>query len=315
MTITNLDSHPTFDLEDNLPTVSVIIPVYNAESFIAKCLERITNQHYPKGKSEVIVVDNGSTDSSATIIRSFAVKYLFCEIKGPSAARNRAIKVAQGDYLIFIDADCLAEPDFVYKHIKTHLSIAQKDQTIKVVGGGIGGYNSSFWAICDDFCSWYQYHPGLNSKIVTTYHPTANLSIAKKTIEEVGMFDEEHLVAEDVLFCKKVTNKGYKLFFEPSAKVLHINRTSCKAFFDHARHWAQCNQLLELNNAGTNSFSRHLLAIFTYIYRYFKTITKIIFSSLKSKRFTVVFFIPLIILNRTYFGYHKLKYGRSIHKT
>ena len=307
-----LEKYITSETSDNLPNVSVIIPVYNAESFIAGCLERIINQSYPKEKLEILVVDNASTDRSASIIKSFPVKYLFCEKRGPSAARNLAIKAASGEYLVFIDADCLAESTLVYNHIQAHLALRQIDPAIKAVGGGISGFNPNFWAICDDFCSWYLYHPSLKPKTVTTYHPTANISIARKTIDEVGMFDEDHFVAEDVLFCKKLTAVGYKLYFEPQAKVQHINRTTCKDFFGHARHWACCNLLLETDNKKTGSINSKIFLLFKYLYRYLKAIIKVVFYALMARRIYVVLFIPFIILNRTYFGYHKLKYGRVI---
>lgn len=294
-----------------LPLVSVIIPVYNAEKFIARCLEKLMDQYYPKENLEIIVVDNASTDSSASIIKTFNVKYVFCSTKGPSSARNLGISEAKGEYLLFIDSDCLADRFLVFNHIQTHLKLEQSYPSIKAVGGGISGYNANFWAVCDDFCSWYLYHPALKPKIVTTYHPAANFSISRKIINEIGMFDEEHLIAEDVLFCNKLINKGYLIYFEPKAKVQHINRTSFKSFLAHAKQWAQCDQMLKkVDGRNGLSIQNKVTVLLQYLYCYFWKIIRIIYYCLKSGRFYVIFFIPFIIVNKTYFGYHKLKYGR-----
>lgn len=294
-----------------LPLVSLIIPVYNAEKFIGRCLEKLMNQYYPKENLEIIVVDNASTDNSASIIKSFNVKYSFCPKKGPSSARNQGINEANGEYLLFIDSDCLADRFLVFNHIQMHLKLEQSYPLIKVVGGGISGFNANFWAVCDDLCSWYLYHPALKPKVVATYHPTANLSIAKIIINEIGMFDEEHLIAEDVLFCNKLITKGYLIYFEPKAKVQHINRTSFKSFLMHAKQWAQCDQMLKrMDEQKGLSIQSKVLVLLKYLNYYFWKIAKIIYYCLKSGRLYVIFFIPFIIVNKTYFGYHKLKYGR-----
>lgn len=90
------------------PTVSIIIPVYNIENYIANCLESVLNQSY--SQLEIICVDDGSNDSSAQIIRSFAKKdsrviYVRQDNAGVSAARNKGLDTATGDYVFFLDGD------------------------------------------------------------------------------------------------------------------------------------------------------------------------------------------------------------------
>ena len=89
------------------PLVSIVIPVYNAAAFLAETLASVFAQdHRP---IDVIVVDDGSTDRSLTIAKSWvpAVRTLHQANAGPAAARNRGIEVARGEYLTFIDADDL----------------------------------------------------------------------------------------------------------------------------------------------------------------------------------------------------------------
>lgn len=93
------------------PTVSVIIPCYNGAVYLRETLQSAANQTQPP--LEVIVVDDGSTDDSAAIAESFGppVRVLRQANQGESVARNAGIAAAQGEYLLFLDADDLLEPD------------------------------------------------------------------------------------------------------------------------------------------------------------------------------------------------------------
>jgi glycosyltransferase involved in cell wall biosynthesis len=87
--------------------VSVIIPVYNGEAFLADALASIRQQNYRP--LEIIVVDDGSTDNTATLARSFgdSVRYVSQPNSGPPAARNRGLRTARGNVIGFLDADDL----------------------------------------------------------------------------------------------------------------------------------------------------------------------------------------------------------------
>lgn len=88
--------------------VSIIIPVYNMEKYLTYCLESATNQTYKN--IEIVCIDDGSTDKSANIIRSFSdkdkrVKYFYQKNKGLSAVRNLGMELARGEYILFLDSD------------------------------------------------------------------------------------------------------------------------------------------------------------------------------------------------------------------
>lgn len=92
----------------NGPMISVIVPVYNAEKYLRKCVDSIVDQTYRK--LEIILVDDGSQDNSGTICDEYAqsdrrVKVIHKENGGPSSARNEGIKAATGDYVAFVDSD------------------------------------------------------------------------------------------------------------------------------------------------------------------------------------------------------------------
>ena len=94
------------------PEVSVIIPAYNEEQYIGACLESLLNQTHPS--YEAIVVDDGSTDRTVEVIRSFnGVRLLRQDHSGPGGAYNLGAQHARGDILVFVDAGMTFVPDFI----------------------------------------------------------------------------------------------------------------------------------------------------------------------------------------------------------
>lgn len=96
--------------------VSIIIPVYNDEDYVGKCLDSVLSQS--GCKIEIICIDDGSTDGSSEILRNYAgrdsrLRVISQDNKGVSAARNRGIDEAQGRYVLFVDSDDMLAPDAV----------------------------------------------------------------------------------------------------------------------------------------------------------------------------------------------------------
>lgn len=104
-----------------MPKVSIIVPVYNAEKYIEKCLESILNQTYEN--IEVIVVNSGSTDKSEEVIKQYDnIKYIVSGNNGVSVARNMGIENVTGDYFCFVDAD-----DYIDEKLIENLSIYMQE--------------------------------------------------------------------------------------------------------------------------------------------------------------------------------------------
>ena len=88
--------------------ISVVVPVYNAEKYLDKCIQSIINQKY--SNLEIILVDDGSKDNSLELCKKYAesdkrIKVIHKENEGVSTARNSGIEVASGDFIAFIDSD------------------------------------------------------------------------------------------------------------------------------------------------------------------------------------------------------------------
>lgn len=107
----------------DLPLISVIIPVYNVERYLRKCLDSVTNQTYKN--IEIICVNDGSTDSSPAILEEYAAKDSRIVIHnqpngGLSAARNSGLRIARGEWITGLDSDDWIEPDtceYFYKNL------------------------------------------------------------------------------------------------------------------------------------------------------------------------------------------------------
>lgn len=114
------------------PKVSIIIPVYNCEAYLEKCLQSVISQTY--NELEIIVIDDGSTDDSAKIIKKIDDNRLICflqENKGVSYTRNFGLSVATGKYVTFLDGDDYLSADY----IENFVNIAeQNDSDVCVCG-------------------------------------------------------------------------------------------------------------------------------------------------------------------------------------
>lgn len=93
------------------PRFSIIVPVYNTEKYLKRCLDSISKQSFTD--YEVIIVNDGSTDNSSNIISKYPYKVINQENQGLSMARNNGVKVSSGDYLIFLDSDDYIEKDLL----------------------------------------------------------------------------------------------------------------------------------------------------------------------------------------------------------
>ena len=110
--------------------VSIIVPVYNGAEYIEKCLNSLMHQTYKL--LEVIIIDDGSTDNTAIICKKICVKdarfrYYYQSNAGVSSARNNGIKISQGEYIVFVDAD-----DMVSIHLLEYLDMGIKQYNASI---------------------------------------------------------------------------------------------------------------------------------------------------------------------------------------
>lgn len=169
-------------LSETNPLISVIIPVYNGEMFLQEAIDSLLRQNYLP--LEIIVVDDGSTDSTATIaIKNSAVRYFFQENSGPASARNNGLKKASGEFIAFLDCD-----DFYDNENLFCLSFCLKDnKDVDIAEGKIQLMNYNKTAFKYENTSLPIYSCSLSSCL-----------FRKRVFNKVGFLDERLIYAEDI---------------------------------------------------------------------------------------------------------------------
>ncbi|WP_298499378.1 glycosyltransferase [uncultured Algibacter sp.] len=114
--------------------LSIVIPLYNKEDYIVRCLDSLLAQDVSKNEFEIIIVDDGSTDSSFSIAKEYAEKYpniqLFKQKNGGAgAARNKGLEVSKGDYIYFLDAD-----DYIAKNVFKRILELSLGNKLEILG-------------------------------------------------------------------------------------------------------------------------------------------------------------------------------------
>ena len=190
--------------KDNL--ISVIVPVYNAEDYLKECLDSLLRQTY--SNIEILCVDDGSTDHSKDILNLYQrkdsrVKVFSQENKGPSAARNRALDEAKGDYISFVDSDDYLEAN-AYE-ILNECAQQKEDWDLLIFGANlVGGYND--WLNDKVTPVFRQYIDSNPAEVLFTEKcakPFLWLHFMKRELLEKPYkirFDEELNLGEDQLF-------------------------------------------------------------------------------------------------------------------
>lgn len=210
--------------------VSIIVPVYNGERTLDKCIKSLLYLEYPKEKYEIIVVDNNSTDNSIEIAKKYPVKLLHEGKQSSYAARNFGVKNAKGEIVAYTDADCVVDKEWLRQLVKNF-----KDETIAGVGGEILAYNpKSIVERYSDKNDVLSQKSNFNFEIVGFKMPfmaTANAAYKKQILNEIGLFDDSFTSGGDVDLAWRITLNGYKIVFEPKALIYHRHRTTLYGLF------------------------------------------------------------------------------------
>jgi cellulose synthase/poly-beta-1,6-N-acetylglucosamine synthase-like glycosyltransferase len=209
--------------ENEFPKVSIIVASYNSQDTIEECLKSILAQNYPADFFEVIVMDGESKDATVKIAQQFTIKVLSIRLNCP-AAYNYAHKIAAHPILGFIDADAKVEPNWLRKLV-THFG----EPAVAGVSGSIETWNKDNpWArsIGYELKNRYSRIGKFTGRIATM-----NLLLKKSVIEEAGGWDEKLPSQYDTDLGFRLSAKGYKIAYEPSALCYHFNRPTLKAFY------------------------------------------------------------------------------------
>jgi glycosyltransferase involved in cell wall biosynthesis len=221
------------------PRVSVVVCTYNAERTLAPCLDSLEKLHYPD--YEVIVVNDGSTDSSLAI----AERYSYCRIisqpnKGLSVARNVGAEAATGEIIAYTDSDCVADPDWLsYLVAKMEMSdlsacggpnFPPPEESLVPAAVAVSPGGPTHVLLADD---------------VAEHIAGCNMAFRRETLLRLGGFDPIYRAAgDDVDICWRFQDAGYTIGFSPAAVVWHFRHNTVKAYLGQQRGYGKAEALV-----------------------------------------------------------------------
>jgi cellulose synthase/poly-beta-1,6-N-acetylglucosamine synthase-like glycosyltransferase len=207
-------------------TISVIVPVYNAERTVGETIRSLIALDYPRDALELIFVNNGSTDGTANILagHSHRIRIVDEPRRGRSAARNAGVRAARHTCVAFTDADCIADRDWL-----SQLVAPIEDPDVGIAGGRILSVRP-----CNSIEAFGE-HVHDQARAIGVYRPpyadTANWASRRSVIIEAGGFDEDFVRGEDVDLSLRIVQAGFRLVYRDGAIVHHHNERTLRGLF------------------------------------------------------------------------------------
>lgn len=212
-------------------SVSVIIPDYNSP-VIDKVIEGLSNQSY-SSRFETIIVGR---DDRHKIRETNHIKFFETEAPvSPAVARNIGLDNANGDFILFLDADCIPDRDWIDEIVKRF------NEGHLFIGGGIEFPQNGYWRLADNISWFYTSHLSLKEGAYRgVCVPTANMGISKSLLDKAGRFDTTLPCGEDLDFMARLKSLRESPYFAPSAYVYHCpSRSGFKGLLTHAALWGR----------------------------------------------------------------------------
>ncbi len=203
-----------------LPSTSIVVPVFNGAATVADMLAAVVGQAETPDKIEIIVVDNGSTDTTRDIVRRFGVILLEEHTRGPSAARNRGLRHATGDVIVHLDADTVPTRRWLAEIVAPF-----RDPETTLVAGKSLSFPASTPA--GRYLSRFQLYDAEKNitRSVLPFVASMNLAVRRDAALAVGGWNQDMMTSEDVDFCTRVLRRyPGPIRYAPDAVLFHRNR-------------------------------------------------------------------------------------------
>ena len=218
---------------------SVVVPVYNDDR-IERCLESLFKQSLDKKYFEIILIENGTKGKYQEICEKYGARYFNIQQKSIPLARNIGISASLGEIIMFTDADCVPDPDW----IKNLMNIF-KDRNYVGFGGKIERYSpKTKTELCGKNVGLGQTELSYLQILDKPYVVSANAAFWKHELQKVGGFGEEFCSGSDVDICWKLGLAGHKIGICKNAIVFHENRKNALAYFQTYFRYAVYQSLL-----------------------------------------------------------------------
>jgi len=217
----------------SLPRVTIVIPAFNEEDRIAACVEGLRKIDYPAELTEVVVVDNASTDGTAEAVRRSGARLLFLEEGKVGAVRNHGVRETDGEVVAFIDADCIALTTWLRGAVK----VLQDDSSTVAVGGKY---------LAPPTCTWMEaaWASVPDDRVAEVDALAGGSFVVRRTqFEEVGGFDESLNAGEDFELSHRLRELGGRILRVPECGVYHHGWPRTPWEVVRRQYWQGSNQL------------------------------------------------------------------------
>ena len=206
---------------------SIIIPAFNAEKTIAACVMACARQDgVARSAYEIIVVDDGSGDETAVVAKNAGADHIIqhAQSQGAGAARNSGTAIAQGEIILFTDADCIPAP--------TWLSAMVAPFTDPDLSGCKGIYNTHQRQLVARFVQieYEDKYDLLRPQPTIDFIDTYSAAYRRDVLQASGGFDSRIFYVEDQELSFRLAAAGHKMIFQPDAIVTHLHSNSLRAY-------------------------------------------------------------------------------------
>ena len=195
------------------PTVSVVIPARNEEACIDRCLGAIRGMKTSTAEVEIVVVDNNSADSTAAIAKKYGAVVVAKKEGTIGSLRNAGAAVSKGDFIAFLDADCIVPGDWLDKAF----SFFARDRGM-IIGFRMTIPDDSNWVAR----SWDLLFSKRNVTAEVEWLPSGNMIMAREAFLSIGGFDEGLETNEDCDLCFRLGKQGYRVLSCADTAVVHL---------------------------------------------------------------------------------------------
>ncbi len=230
-------------VETAQPKVSVVVCSYNGARTLEECLRSLGRLNYPD--YEVVLVDDGSTDSTRGIAARFPqVKYIHQSNQGLSVARNVSAQAASGQIVAYTDSDCVVDEDWLL-----YLVQAMQDQNVDAIGGpNIPPPSDGWTARCVAVSPGGPSHVMLDDRRAE-HVPGCNMAFRRDRLIAAGGFDPRfHVAGDDVDICWRFMDAGLSIGYAPAAMVWHHRRNTVRAYFRQQAGYGRSEAMLHVKH-------------------------------------------------------------------
>lgn len=304
------------------PLISIAIPTFNEERYIASCLDSIYNQDYPKDKLQVIIIDNYSTDETLKIAKKYPIEILMDKTKDAQYLKMLGLKKSRGDYFIFLDADSrlahkkwfkkMLEPHFLNKKLVGSFTDIIPDEKDSIASQYIASFSFYTSPLFEFFSVRVEQTAVAKSGDFTLCEYTSNLipptgsSLYKREfLVKAKVLEQEKFMELDVVAI--LVKNGFNTFaYTPVTGIYHSHIDSIWEIFAKRIRNIRRNYLknldgryfLWINFNDKKSFLKIILWIF-YTYTLVTPIFIGIYKTIKNKKLFFLYCEPLVTLIET----------------